>query len=366
MERPDPSGRSCLRRHVAVWSEVIPTIESSGVRLPARFGDPLGEYLATSQGAALYYHSHTGRLKATGKDALDLFHRLSTNRVNPLDVGRSVPTVITTDRGRIVDLVLVANLGDRLLLLTGAGNAQRVAQWIEKYTIMEEVTVEDISSATSRLTLIGPKAVEVLSKVISQSGSLALYQSAVAQVSGVQVTVLRNDLNSVPGYDLIVSRYSEEAVWNVLIKNGAMPVGEEAFQAMRIELGVPLAGRELTEDYNPLEAGLNGCISFSKGCYIGQEVIARLDTYGKLQRHLVVLHLPQGVDVKSGDALMHAGATAGTIISVAPLPNGDKTVALAYVRRAVAEVGTELEVSGKLGVKATVAVIAQPYGPSKD
>ena len=145
--------------------------ESYGWELPTVYSDAAAEYLAATSGAAVYDASYTGRLKATGEDGLDLLNRLSTNKVIDLQPGQGAPTILTTDRGRILDLIIVLNLGDHLLLLTSPGTQQQVIEWLDKYTIMEDLTVEDISESTAMLAVWGPGA---LGADVAQVGRIAI------------------------------------------------------------------------------------------------------------------------------------------------------------------------------------------------
>ena len=139
-------------------------LERHGWELPAAYSNPAAEYQSALTAAAVYDASYIGRLKATGDDTLDLLNRLSTNKVVDLEPGQGAPTVLTTDRGRILDVIIVVHAGDHVLLLTSPGTQDAVIEWLDKYTIMEDLVVEDISSATSMLAVWGPKAGEAVEK----------------------------------------------------------------------------------------------------------------------------------------------------------------------------------------------------------
>ena len=124
--------------------------------------DYSAEFTAATTGAGVHDASYYGRLKATGEDALDLLNRLSTNKVDHLLPGHWAPTVLTSDRGRIVDLLMVVNAGDCVYLVTSPGQQQPVIDWLDKYTIMEDLTVEDVSAGTAMLVLTGPAAPSIL------------------------------------------------------------------------------------------------------------------------------------------------------------------------------------------------------------
>ena len=241
-----------------------------------------------------------GRLKATGDDALDLLNRLSTNQVSNLEPGQGAPTILTTDRGRILDLIGVVNLGEYVLLLTSPGEQQSVINWLDRYTIMEDLVVEDITAATAMLTVFGPTSQSSLEAATGlHLGQLALYHTLSGTIAGHDVRVINRPLGQLPSYDLIMPPEAFRAAWEHLTgpdTTHITPVGTQAYAATRITHAIPEYGREMGDAYNPLEAGLIGSIDFRKGCYIGQEVIARLDTYQKVQKRLVMLRFSPNAD----------------------------------------------------------------------
>ena len=129
--------------------------EWHGWKLPHAYGDVPAEYRAAREGAALHDASYVGRIRATGDDVLDLLHRLSTNDLASIPHGQGAPTILTSDRGRIIDLVTVLNLGDHVLLLTSPETPETVLQWLDKYTIVEDVTLEDVTASTAMISVMG-------------------------------------------------------------------------------------------------------------------------------------------------------------------------------------------------------------------
>ena len=176
--------------------------------------------------------------------------------------------------------------------------------------------------------------------------ALARYESASTRIHGIEVPVMRTDFAGVPGFDLVVAGSDTGTLSAELSRHGEglglEPVGTEALDMLRIEHGVPTYGSELTEEVNPLEAGLVDFISFNKGCYIGQEVVARLNTYDKVQRQLVLVSWTGSSDRDARAALFLDGDKVGEIPSETWSPRLDRSVALGYVRKAQAQPGTRL------------------------
>ena len=314
------------------------------------------EYRALISDVALVDRSDVGRLLLTGDDALDLLNRLSTNELANLEVGAGAATVLTTNKGRIVDLLHVHRSEDRLLVFTSPGNQQRVAEWIDFYTFVEDVEIEDVTGETAMLSLTGLDSTEFLDGLTDgQASSLATYGRLSTQISDVAAEVYRSDFLGPPSFDIVVDSGHRDSLFDVLTNNGATPAGPDVIEVVRVQRGIPAFGKELTEDYNPHEANLVHHVSFSKGCYIGQEVIARLETYKKVSKYLVGLRW-EGEGLSTGSFLMHDGKRVGIVTSVARLPHTGANVGLGYVRKEFVEDGKTVvdEAGNEIRVKVLV------------
>ena len=364
-------------------------VERFGRKLPRVYTDAASEYRAATEGAALHDNSYTGRLKASGDDALDLLNRLSTNLVVNLSSGRGAPTILTTDRGRIIDLLGVVNTGEYTLLLTSPDSQQRVIDWLDKYTIMEDLTVTDLTPETALLTVCGPQSEAALNSVLqieptgeegadgADLASLQPYSGLSATVGGNDtdtdsdtdthpVMLIRRPLGELPAFDLVMTPQAAPVVWQRLAAAGVTPIGQEAFEAVQVRHAVPRYGRELDDAFNPLEAGLIGSVDFAKGCYIGQEVIARLDTYEKVQRYLVRLRFSAGAVVSEGAVLEQEGRNVGQVTSLSVIPTTGELLGLGYIRTAAAQSGAQLTLSAPAQGSAEIADLPQFFGPGED
>ena len=360
-------------------------VERFGRKLPRVYTDAASEYRAATEGAALHDNSYTGRLKASGDDALDLLNRLSTNLVVNLSSGRGAPTILTTDRGRIIDLLGVVNTGEYTLLLTSPDSQQRVIDWLDKYTIMEDLTVTDLTPETALLTVCGPQSEAALNSVLQfeppgQEGADGADLASLQPYSGLSATVGGNDtdtdthpvmlirrpLGELPAFDLIMTPQAAPVVWQRLAAAGVTPIGQEAYEAVQVRHAVPRYGRELGDAFNPLEAGLIGSVDFAKGCYIGQEVIARLDTYEKVQRYLVRLRFSAGAVVSEGAVLEQEGRNVGQVTSLSVIPTTGELLGLGYIRTAAAQSGAQLTLSAPAQGSAEIADLPQFFGPGED
>ena len=312
---------------------------------------------AAREAVGLVDRSAVGRLRVTGADTLDLLDRLSTNHLQDLPPGRGLYTVLTTNKGRIVDLLFVLAQETHLLVLTSAETTLKVAEWIDFYTFVEDVSVEDVSGETAILSLVGPNADALLGDACGLNG-LNTYESATVEVGGTGTTVVRTDFLKLPSYDLIVPLGGVDAVREAVFAagsaHGIAEIEEGELELLRIERGVPLQGKELTEDANPLEAGLIDYISFNKGCYIGQEVVARLNTYDKVQRALVGLSWDAADPPDEGAALFVDGKKVGVLTSAAASLRSGRGIGLGLVRNAHATPGAVLDIGLPGGPAAVV------------
>ncbi|PKB73240.1 MAG: hypothetical protein BZY75_02960 [SAR202 cluster bacterium Io17-Chloro-G7] len=344
----------------------IDFIERHGWELPGVYTDVASEYESATTAAAVHDASYMGRLKATGEDALDLLNRLSTNELVGLEPGQGAPTILTTDRGRILDAIIVVNTGEHVLLLTSPGMQDAVISFLDKYTIMEDLIVEDVTATTSMLAVWGPQSAGRLAEVASVNlDGLPLYHSVSAELGASPVRLISCSLSDLPGFYIISSADHASKLWQSLTGSGVTPMGESTYETARINQGIPVQGSEMGEEFNPLEAGLIGSIDFAKGCYIGQEVIARLDTYKKVQKYLVKLAFDNAGNVSPGTILSYEGKPVGKVTSVARDPSTGQTIGLGYVRTAQALAGTRLELAEPESASAEIVSLPQMFGPEK-
>ncbi len=335
----------------------------SGWELPASFGDVEAEREALTRGIGLLDTSHVGRIKAAGPDVLDLLNRISTNEVENLAPGSGAHTVLTTDKGRILDLIWVYNSAGEFLILTSPQTSPRVIEWIDKYTIIEDIELEDVTHSTGMASFIGPQLPDFLANAFP--GYAIELDSIVSVVLGsASVQVVRRTLGQLPRADIVFQAEDAAEVWSSLLSLDAVPVGQEAYHTARVQAGAPEGGVDMSESYNPLETGLWGSISFTKGCYIGQEVIARLDTYQKVQKNFVSLRFPSGAECGVGSKLMANGQQVGLVTSVVHQTDGSGAVGLGYVRPELAEPGTKVSLEGD-DAHAEVTARLEPLGPHR-
>ena len=303
-----------------------------------------------STDTAVFDVSNSGRLSVRGDDALDLLNRLSTNDLELLQPGYGMGTVLTTNKGRIIDLLRVLHMGDHLLMLTSPGTLDKVVEWIDFYTFAEDIAVTDISQDTSHFQFVGDRAGDALSE--AGLGAWILHEplSHTNNDDGSgEPIVIRADLGSIPAWEVIAPAGHD------IHADGIESHGETVLETLRIEQGIPAFPSELNDAHNPLEANLKPYISFNKGCYIGQEVVARLNTYDRVQRFLCQLVVEDEITLNPGSKLTVDGDNAGEVTSSIP------GLSLAYLRKRFYEDGTKVQVEHTDGpIEAIVSDIRFP------
>ena len=322
---------------------------------------------ASAEALTVHHAADYGCLKATGEDALDLLNRLSTNKVDHLQPGHWAPTVLTSDRGRIVDLLSVVHAGECVYLLTSPGQQQPVIEWLDKYTIMEDLEVEDVSASTAIVALAGDGADATLGLESPEPERLPgmQYPAPTVNVGGHVAIAVSRPLGTLPCCLLVASADATAAITAALAGAGAVEADAEQWETLRVSNGAPAFSSEMGEPYNPLEAGLIGAIDFTKGCYIGQEVIARLDSYDRVQKYLSVLRFTEGSEAAAGATMYHDGRPAGTVTSLYRTPCGELR-GLGFVRTAAATPGQTLELQAPASGTATVEDTPKLFGPGQD
>ncbi len=334
-------------------------IFEAGASAPSSFGNDRQAFQAAREAVALCDRFHWGLLKISGEDRLRYLHNQSTNDINRLQPGKGCDTVFVTSTGRTIDLATVYVTEDAVLVLVSPNRRQQLMEWIDRFIFpMDRVELADISEENAVFTLIGPKSAPLLKQlgvedILAQpEGSHALVHlgDAIARLavgSGL----------AIPGYTLIVPVEGAAVVWSKLTATGATPTGDRVWEQLRIQQGRPAADRELTEDYNPLEAGLWKAISFEKGCYIGQETIARLNTYKGVKQRLWGVRLD--APVEPGTVVTVEGKKVGTLTSYTETTQGP--LGLAYVRAKAGGAGLKVQAGEDSGELVNVPFLTHEY-----
>lgn len=335
--------------------------ERSGFEVVATFGNDAAAFQALHTAAVLQDRTGRGLVRLLGPDHVSFLHGQTTNEVNKLADGHGNSAAILTARGKMLGEVRVLKRPDDLLVDTELGFGAQVKQALERNCISEEVEFEDWTERYGQLGFYGPEAHAILTAARDEPApGLAEHEHQVIVLAGAEVIALGAHGPGASGFDLLVPTPALDAVWSALCAagkdRGLQPLGEDAYELARVAAGLPRYGVDMTEDTNPLEANLERDISYNKGCYVGQEVIAKATFRGHVNKKLARLSFP-GELPAPGTELNLDGRVVGRVTSAVALPDGRK-LGLGYVKRDLAKPGVALQLAS--GGAAESLGLAQP------
>ena len=314
---------------------------------------------AAYNGVAICDRTSIGRIKVSGDDRLRFLHNQSTNDFQNLKPGQGCDTVFVTSTARTIDLATAYILEDAVILLVSPNRRDYLMQWLDKYIFFtDKVELTDVTKDTCIFTLIGSGSDAIIEKLGASEligqlhGSHKLYQ-----VGTEDVRIAVGSGLASPGYTLIFSATEKTTIWNQLVEMGAVEMSQNAWETLRITQGRPVPEQELTDDYNPLEVGLWQTISFTKGCYIGQEAIARLKTYKGVKTYLWGIRLNATAEL--GTVITAGNDKVGTLTSIAETTEG--YFGLGYIRSKAGGVGLKVKVGDSEGEIVEVPFVSHEY-----
>jgi folate-binding protein YgfZ len=342
---------TALHAHLAARGAVY--APDRGVVLPRHFGDPEAEYAALTHGTAVLDLGFRTPVRATGPDCVPFLQGMLTNDVATLAPGGGCPALLLTIQGRVTADVRVAALSDALVLDVDVRARDAFVHALEQLLVADDVELSAPAEPTALIAVDGPGAAATLATPAAVE--LAPFAHVEASVAGVPVRVVRASEVRGAGYVLHVPAGQVAAVWDALVAAGARPCGMDALEGRRVEVGVPRIGLDMGEKTLALEVPVEDAISITKGCYLGQEVVARGTARGHVNRRLEPLVLT-GPAPEPGATLVRDGKDVGLLTTVARAFGAGTLAALGFVRREHWAVGTELSVRG--GHAVTIARVA--------
>jgi len=329
------------------------------VEMVAHYGDPMAEYAALRGTAGIVDLSGRGRLGVTGGDRQRFVNGQVTNNVKDLRAGEGCYAAVVDAKGKLQGDANVYCLEEELLLDCEPGHGPAIAARFEQFIIADDVQVMDISAEYGLLSVQGPQCAAVVARAFPDRGlPERAWGSTIWPGQDGEICVANLSRASAPGLELFVPRSGMREAWNRLADavsslNGRL-CGWECLEWARIEAGLPRYGQDMDDRNLAPEAGIEArAISYTKGCYIGQEIISRIRTVGRVNRSLRGLALEDSKESlpRSGDRLTHRGREVGYITSAIHSPALGQPIALGYVRREVGESQGDLEVETQTGAR---------------
>ncbi|MGH9403618.1 MAG: aminomethyltransferase family protein [Terriglobia bacterium] len=339
-------------------SSSSPEMEYHGARLRAWYSDPIAEHMAARSAAGLFDRSFRVMFSAKGSDRTRFLHSMTTNDVKGLAPGRGLYATLLDVRGHILADLEIYCEEDQFLISTDADLIEKVLSTLGKYNIGGRVPLDRLPLAA--LSVEGPKSGELLRGDL-QGPLPGPGEFSATTFLGQPLRVMRNGSTGEEGYELWAPPEALEPLRSALLEKGRaqglVPCGSRALETLRIEAGIPKYGSELAEDTLPLEAGLDGellkAVSFTKGCYIGQEIVERARSRGRVNWRLLGLFVETPEAPAPGEKVLKEGNPVGEITSACVSPALGRTLAMAYLRREVADPGTSLALASGAGAEVT-------------
>jgi len=331
--------------------------EYAGARTPASFGSPAAELEALRSGGAVYDLAWRGKLVITGEDRIRWMNGVVTNNIRDLAAHRGNFNYVLNPQGRIQGDCTVYQRGDHLLLLTEQSQLARLKEYFDRYIIMDDVEVTDVSEKLSSLGVAGPKAAVLLGKAGLLPQALEPGEVIDAVSGDAGYSIARSPIERADGYELWFAVENYKHIWDKLVSAGASRAGSTALEWRRILLGLPRVGLDIGERELPQETGQDYALHYAKGCYIGQEIVERIHSRGIVHRVFSGFVI-QGPAPEPGSKLSAVEKEVGKITSSAEIPMATtvRCIALGYLRREAAAPGTELQVG-----ETTATVTALPF-----
>ncbi|MFQ5897043.1 MAG: aminomethyltransferase family protein [Candidatus Methylomirabilia bacterium] len=322
--------------------------EVCGWLLPTQYGDPVREHRAVREAAGLVDRSLVGKVEVTGRDRVSFLQGMLTNDLKALAPGQGCPAAFLDAHGKVQALLTVFMLEDRLLLELPPGMTEKTLQALDKFLISERVVFADVTEAFALLGLHGPAAASILAGMTGSQAELEPFQHVERSLGEAPVRLCRVDELGVPGFHLWIPGQHGADLWRQLLDvgrpYGVVPVGGSAVTVLRVEAGIPWFGHDVDEGTLLMEAPLEHLVHYSKGCYIGQEVVARIKYRGHVNRFLTGLAL-EGARLPASGAVVVAGEReVGRITSSVHSLALNRPIALALLRREQQNPGTTVTV----------------------
>lgn len=325
--------------------------ETAGWNMPAHYGDVASEHRAVRQAVGIADLSHRGKIRVTGDDRVKWLQSIISNDILPLTPGQGRYSSFLTHKGKMLTYFRLYMQTDAVMLEDVGEIGEMTFQALRKFLLYgTKAKMENCAESWGLLLVSGPKAAHVVRSAFGVDVTgLKPIDFVTAQIGGSHALVLRTEETGEIDIEILIPAPGLLPAWTAILEAGAKygikPVGTHAREALRIEAGIPKAGPDLNEEIVPPEANLEGkAFSLSKGCYPGQEVVARMDTYGNVRRHLVGLILKDAAIPPKGAKLFSGDREVGWISSAVRSPQLNQVIAFGFPLRDFSKPDTALTV----------------------
>jgi aminomethyltransferase len=325
--------------------------EQAGWSVPVHYGDPLAEHAAVRRQAGIADLSHRGKLRVTGEDRIKWLQSVISNDILPLKPGQGRYSSFLTHKGKMLAYFRVYIKADSVVLEDVGEVDDRTFQALRKFLLYgTKAKLENCGETWGLLLVSGPQAASIINAAFGcDPSALGLLDFVMTDIDGKSAMIIRTEQTGEEDFEIMLPAEAAATAWDRLMQAGQgygiKPFGQQAREALRMEAGLPEAGPDLNEEIVPPEANLEGkAFSLSKGCYPGQEVVARMDTYGSVRRRLVGLVVDSAVIPPRGAKLFSGDREVGWVSSAVQSPQLQSAIAFGFPLRDFSKPGTALTV----------------------
>lgn len=326
--------------------------EYFGTLLPGRFGDFAAEYAAMREAVAVVDTNFRAFFSFTGPDRQRYVNAILTSNVRDLRAGQGAVGLLLNPQGHILAEVETFAREESILASSHAMIRERTFSTIEKFIIMDDVTLEDVTASIGTLDVAGPRAEALLAELgVQNFAEMPILAHEEVMVEQIPCRAVRRELAGDAAATLIAGRENLPALWSALTErlraHGGAPAGMEALNSVRLECGIPWFGQDYDDKQIPHEAGLEQShINYEKGCYTGQEIVERVRSRGHVNRRLTELQFSAAEAPRPGTKLISGGNEIGNVTSAAFSPRLGRPIGLGYLRHEHSAIGTRIDASG--------------------
>jgi len=340
--------------------------DSVGWSVPMDYGDELSEYKAVRENVGIIDLSPRGKLRLCGKDHLKFLQGMLSNDVMKLEEGMGMYATILTVKGRMISDMRVYREKESILLDLEPGLNEKVTQLLTKFRLSYKATIDDITESVGLLSIQGPHSGKLLGLLLEEEiPQMEEFNFIQKEFIGHELTINKVNRTGEEGFDLYLDNKGLQVIWEALMNKGEglkiKPLGYSAMNTLRIEAGIPVYNVDMDESNIPIEAGLWNALNFEKGCYVGQEVVARIRWRGHVNWHLMGFKGVGDYVAGIGDEIFDGERKIGRVTSSTFSPSLNKPISLGYIRREFKETGTKVSLKGADGSETHAEVNDLPF-----
>ncbi|HZS47559.1 MAG TPA: aminomethyltransferase family protein [Blastocatellia bacterium] len=344
-------------------------IEFAGYETPGNFGDCPLEYNAIRQATAMIDLSYRGRLEISGQDRIQFLQSISSNDIKAVNPGGGIENSFLTTMGKVVGYGRFYVNEESVFIDIDGDAIEATKAYLDKYLKLSRSEMKDVSEAIGHLSIQGPRARQLVKSLAGIDLPSEPLQHIRTEIAGNTAMIAKVSHTGEDGYDIFMDSDTLPAVWDLLVEKGrefeVRPAGFEALNTARVEAGIPIFGVDFDENNILVEANLESAVSYTKGCYVGQEIIARLHYRGHVAKRLALLEIDGETRPIPGDKIFKGTKEVGQVTSAVKSPLLGKPLAFGLVKYEPSQIGTELGIDSS-GFQLPAKVIAPPRSGKAD